>query len=152
MLDIQPTLPERETQFYEILQKIEDVIRRETDSFLSVQQRTKFTVFLKTLLREKKYVFEWMRERDIPIPSVNIQPLERRSIYTDCSILMMKDGKLVIECYNVSFDDSVQEEPFYWQINRSFFEPIDSDIEHLLSMKVQDEETFQAFLTYYQTL
>lgn len=151
MLDIQPTLPEREIQFYEILQKIEDVIRRE-ESRIPEKHRTQFTVFLKTLIREKKYAFEWMRERDIPIPSVNIQPLERRSIDTDCSILMMKDGKLVIECYNVSFDDSEPEEPFYWQINRSFFEPVYSDIEHLLSMKIQDEETFQAFLTYYQTL
>ena len=151
MLDIQPTLPERETQFYEILEKIEYVIRREK-SRIPEKHRTQFTVFLKTLLREKKFVFEWMRERDIPIPSVNIQPLERRSIDTDCSILMMKDGKLVIECYNVSFDDSEPEEPFYWQMNRSFFEPVDSDIEHLLSMKIQDEETFQAFLTYYQTL
>ena len=152
MLVIQPTLPERETQFYETLQKIEDVIRRETASCLSEQQRTKSITFLKTVIREKKYVFEWMKERDIPIPSVNIQPLKKSSIYTDCSILMMKDGKLIIECYTVSFDDSEPEEPFYWQISRSFFEPTDCDMNHLLSMKVQDEETFQAFLVYYHTL
>lgn len=144
MLNIQQTLPEREVEFYTILQKIERVVRREDELIVS----------LKEMIREKKYAFEWMRERDIPIPNLTrpIQPLKKYSIYTDCSILKIKDGKLIIECYTVSFDDSEPEEPFYWQINRCFFEPIDCDLDYLLSMKVQDEEAFQAFLSYYQTL
>jgi hypothetical protein len=144
MLQIQLTLSEREAEFFTILQKIERVVRRE-DIFI---------VSLKEMVREKKYLFEWMRERDIPIsiPSEKIEPLKKSSIYTDCSILMLKEGKLNIECYTVSFDDSEPEEPFYWQINRCFFEPIDCDIDYLLSMKVKDEEAFQAFLSYYRSL
>lgn len=142
MLEIQLTLPEREVAFYTILQKIERVVRREDE----------FIVSLKEMIREKKYAFEWMREKAIQIPCVKIEPLKKSSIYTDCSILKMKDGKLIIECYTVSFDDSEPEEPFYWRINRSFYEPVDCDLDYLLSLKVNDEEAFQAFLLYFKSL
>ena len=142
MLDISPSLHEREASFYRILQKIEEIVRREDELVVS----------LKNMVREKKYLFELMNENHVSYPSLKIEPLKKSFIYTDCSFLSIKDGKLIIDCYTVSFDDSEPDEPFYWQINRSFFEPCDTDLQHILSMKVDDAETFQAFLTYYQSL
>ena len=142
MYDVPLSLPEREVELYQILQKIEGVLRRECE----------LVNILKKMLREKKYLFEWMNENSISFPPLKIEPLKKYSIYTDCSYLIMKNGKLMIESFTVSFDDSEPDEPFYWKINRSFFEPSDTDLQHLLSMKVNDEEAFQAFLLYYQTL
>ncbi len=143
MLDVSPSLHEREADFYRNLQKIERVLVRRECELVNI---------LKKMLREKKYLFEWMNENSISFPPLKIEPLKKSSIYTDCSHLIMKNEKLMIESFTVAFDDSEPDEPFYWKISRSFFEPSDTDLQHLLSMKVDDAEAFQAFLVYYQTL
>lgn len=140
-IDMNEKVREKEVNFYRILQKIETKVERK--DVINI---------LKKMIRENTFCFQFMEKRGIKMPYEDIKLFQKFSIYTDCSIIFKENGKLRVKSYTVGFDDTEDDEEFSWTISICTFELSDCELNHLLGMKIENEDVFEDFLVYYQSL